>query len=104
MSEIEVMSKSSSEDMPSQIAEIIKISVGNRDRNTENLSLNIKLNSQNYALWSRMIKVAIGGKSNSLLSHIFGNLDESDSDSEAHEWWEQYDFVVLSWLIQNIEP
>ncbi|GJT29311.1 hypothetical protein Tco_0909586 [Tanacetum coccineum] len=37
---------------------------------SDNLQINIKLNSQNYALWTRMIRVAIGGKSKTLLNHL----------------------------------
>nr|GFA26500.1 hypothetical protein [Tanacetum cinerariifolium] len=49
-----------------------------------------------------MIRVAIGGKSKFLLSHL--TIDPPDQTSEDYEQWEQEDLIVFSWLIQNIEP
>ncbi|XP_071729103.1 uncharacterized protein [Rutidosis leptorrhynchoides] len=49
-----------------------------------------------------MIKVAIGGKSKSLLKHL--TTAPPSSDDEMYEQWEQDDLVVFSSLIQNIEP
>ena len=69
---------------------------------SDNLQINFKLNSQNYALWTRMIRVAIGGKSKALLKHLISNPpDQSDAN---YDQWEQDDPIVFSWLIQNIEP
>ncbi|GKB07916.1 ribonuclease H-like domain-containing protein [Tanacetum coccineum] len=48
-----------------------------------------------------MIRVAIGGKSKSLLSYL--TTDPPDQKSEDYEQWEQEDLIVFSWLIQNIE-
>ncbi|XP_071726757.1 uncharacterized protein [Rutidosis leptorrhynchoides] len=73
-----------------------------RPKLTSSLKININLNSQNYALWSRMMKVAIGGESKNLLNHLSSNAPESDDSSNSQ--WEQDDLVVFSWLIQNIEP
>nr|GEY93320.1 putative Gag-polypeptide of LTR copia-type [Tanacetum cinerariifolium] len=69
---------------------------------SDNLQINLKLNNQNYALWTRMIRVAIGGKSKALLSHLIS--DPPSQDNESYEQWEQEDLIVFSWLIQNIEP
>nr|GEV36128.1 putative ribonuclease H-like domain-containing protein [Tanacetum cinerariifolium] len=49
-----------------------------------------------------MIRVYIGGKSKSLLSHL--TTDPLDQTSKDYEQWEQEDLIVFSWLIQNIEP
>nr|GEY64380.1 putative Gag-polypeptide of LTR copia-type [Tanacetum cinerariifolium] len=49
-----------------------------------------------------MIRVAIGGKSKYLLSHLTS--DAPEQSSETYEQWEQEDLIVFSWLIQNIEP
>nr|GFA98668.1 putative Gag-polypeptide of LTR copia-type [Tanacetum cinerariifolium] len=68
----------------------------------DNLQINLKLNNQNYALWTQMIRVAIGRKSKALLSHLTS--DPSSQDNESYEKWEQEDLIVFSWLIQNIEP
>ncbi|XP_071717920.1 uncharacterized protein [Rutidosis leptorrhynchoides] len=69
---------------------------------SDSLKINISLSSQNYALWARMIKVAIGGKLKHLLNHLTSN--PPDHDSEEFDQWEQEDLIVFSWLIQNIEP
>nr|GEY34510.1 hypothetical protein [Tanacetum cinerariifolium] len=49
-----------------------------------------------------MIRVAIGGKSKALLSHL--TKEPPEKTSETYETWEQEDLIVFSWLIQNIEP
>ncbi|CAH1454159.1 unnamed protein product [Lactuca virosa] len=49
-----------------------------------------------------MIRVAIGGKSKALLSHLTS--DRPSQDKQSYEQWEQEDLIVFSWLIQNIEP
>ncbi|XP_076912477.1 uncharacterized protein LOC143570814 [Bidens hawaiensis] len=69
---------------------------------SDNLQINLKLNSQNYALWTRMIRVATGGKSKGLLKHLTSY--PPDPSDATYEQWEQDDLVVFSWLIQNIEP
>ncbi|KAK9050026.1 hypothetical protein SSX86_031005 [Deinandra increscens subsp. villosa] len=69
---------------------------------SDSLKINLKLNSQNYALWTRMIRVAIGGKSKTLLNHLTEN--PPDMKEEKYGQREQEDLVVFSWLIQNIKP
>nr|GEW57751.1 putative Gag-polypeptide of LTR copia-type [Tanacetum cinerariifolium] len=49
-----------------------------------------------------MIRVAIGGKSKALLSHLTS--DPPSQDNESYEQWEQEDLIVFSWIIQNIKP
>nr|GEY94028.1 ribonuclease H-like domain-containing protein [Tanacetum cinerariifolium] len=71
-------------------------------KHSDNLQINLKLNNQNYALWTRMIRVAIGRISKALLSHLTS--DPPSQDNESYEQWEQEDLIVFSWLIQNIEP
>ena len=66
---------------------------------SDNLKISLNLTSQNYPLWARMIRVAIGGKSKALLNHLTQNPPEPMDDQ-----WEQDDLIVFSWLIQNIEP
>ncbi|XP_076949280.1 uncharacterized protein LOC143621873 [Bidens hawaiensis] len=88
-----------------QIANLLKNSLNTTNTNhklSDCLTISVKLNSQNYALWARMIRVAIGGKSKTLLSHLSGN--PPNPEDEKYEQWEQEDLVVFSWLIQNIEP
>ncbi|KAF5781204.1 putative RNA-directed DNA polymerase [Helianthus annuus] len=88
-----------------QIANLLKHGVNPQPKSpklSDSLQINLKLNSQNYALWTRMIRVAIGGKSKNLLKHLTSNPPKQDD--ETYEQWEQDDLVVFSWLIQNIEP
>nr|GEU35840.1 putative ribonuclease H-like domain-containing protein [Tanacetum cinerariifolium] len=92
-------------DLSLQLANLLKNGLNQQPQNpklSDNLQINLKLNSQNYVLWTRMIRVAIGGKSKSLLSHM--TTDPPDQTSEDYEQWEQEDLIVFSWLIQNIEP
>lgn len=92
-------------DLSLQLANLLKNGLNQQPQNpklSNNLQINLKLNSQNYTLWTRMIRVAIGGKSKSLLSHL--TTDPPDKKSEDYEQWEQEDLIVFSWLIQNIEP
>ncbi|KAL9998504.1 hypothetical protein Hdeb2414_s0541g00913981 [Helianthus debilis subsp. tardiflorus] len=71
---------------------------------SDKLEIGLKLNNQNYALWARMIRVAIGGKSKALLGHLSGNPTPPKPTDDEFERWEQDDLIVFSWLIQNIEP
>ncbi|XP_076948972.1 uncharacterized protein LOC143621434 [Bidens hawaiensis] len=94
----------SGSDLSLQLANLLKNNLyqPHNPKLSDNLQINPKLNSQNYALWTRMIRVAIGGKSKTLLSHLTS--DPPNQTSEDYEQWEQEDLIVFSWLIQNIEP
>nr|GEV62677.1 putative Gag-polypeptide of LTR copia-type [Tanacetum cinerariifolium] len=92
-------------DLAIQLANLLQNNVNQLPQNPklfDNLQINLKLNSQNYALWTQMIRVAIGGRSKTLLSHLTKNPPEQTN--ENYETWEQEDLIVFSWLIQNIEP
>ncbi|KAJ0471582.1 hypothetical protein HanLR1_Chr15g0559371 [Helianthus annuus] len=100
---------SNNNDLAMQITNLLKNSLTNQNQTpkqnlSDSLRINLKLNSQNYALWARMIRVAIGGKSKSLLSHLTGKPAPPKPNDENFDQWEQDDLVVFSWLIQNIEP
>nr|GEV82311.1 hypothetical protein [Tanacetum cinerariifolium] len=78
---------SSGSDLSLQLANLSKNGLNQQPQNpklSENLQINLKLNSQNYALWTRMIRVAIGGKSKSLLSHL--TTDPPDQTSNLTEY------------------
>nr|GLL30062.1 uncharacterized protein LOC109155214 [Ipomoea trifida]GME19494.1 putative gag-polypeptide of LTR copia-type [Ipomoea batatas] len=97
------------DDLATQITNLIKNGLNSQNQNpkqnlSDSLTISLKLNSQNYALWARMIRVAIGGKSKTLLSHLSGNPAPPNPEDDKYEQWEQDDLVVFSWLIQNIEP
>ncbi|PWA87275.1 ribonuclease H-like domain-containing protein [Artemisia annua] len=96
---------SSGSELAIQLANILKTNINQQPQNpklSDNLQINLKLNNQNYALWTRMIRVAIGGKSKNLLTHL--TKEPLEETNELFETWEQDDLVVFSWLIQNIEP
>ncbi|KAJ0494379.1 hypothetical protein HanRHA438_Chr12g0564211 [Helianthus annuus] len=87
-----------------QIANLLKNGVQTQTQNpkpnpSDSLKISLNLTSQNYPLWARMIRVAIGGKLKALLNHLTQNPPEP-----INEQWEQDDLIVFSWLIQNIEP
>ncbi|KAJ0495991.1 putative RNA-directed DNA polymerase [Helianthus annuus] len=92
----------SGDDLSLQLANLLKNSQPKSPKLSDSLQINLKLNGQNYALWTRMIRVAIGGRSKNLLKHLTSN--PPDQKHETYEQWEQDDLVVFSWLIQNIEP
>ncbi|CAH1428107.1 unnamed protein product [Lactuca virosa] len=102
-------SNNSNNDLNAQLTNLFKTTLNNQNQTTkqslsDSLKISLKLNSQNYALWARMIQVAIGGKSKSLLSHLSGVPAPPDPLDDQYEQWEQDDLIVFSWLIQNIEP
>ncbi|XP_071704000.1 uncharacterized protein [Rutidosis leptorrhynchoides] len=90
-------------DLTSQLASLLRNNMSfQQPKISDNLKISLNLNSSNYSLWSRMMKVAIGGKSKALLAHLTTNPPENNH--ETYEQWEQKDLIVFSWLIQNIEP
>ncbi|XP_071688035.1 uncharacterized protein [Rutidosis leptorrhynchoides] len=87
-------------ELTSQLAKLIQANSENQSqRHTDSLKINVALNNSNFSLWSRMIKVAIGGKSETLLNHL-----TEDPPTSNNQKWNQDDLVVFSWIIQNIEP
>nr|GEW13601.1 putative reverse transcriptase, RNA-dependent DNA polymerase [Tanacetum cinerariifolium] len=95
----------SGDDLSLRLTNLLKNGFNNQPQNpklSNNLQINLKLNNQNYTLWTRMIRFSIGGKSKALLSHLTSNPPKQSS--ETYEQWEQKDLIVFSWLFQNIEP
>ncbi|XP_071721007.1 uncharacterized protein [Rutidosis leptorrhynchoides] len=87
-------------ELTSQLARILQTNNENQSqRHPDSLKISVTLNNSNYSLWSRMIKVAIGGKSEALLHHLTEDPPETNNQK-----WNQEDLVVFSWIIQNIEP
>lgn len=66
---------------------------------SDNLTIGVKLNGENYSLWATLIRKAIGGRG--LSSHLTGTAPSPNDPSFAR--WEQEDECVFTWLIQNIE-
>lgn len=94
------MSEEDTNSLAIQIANILKNGVQNQTQiqNTkpnqfDSLKINLKLTSQNYPLWARMMRVAIGGKSKALLNHL--TQEPPKSTDEEYEQWEQDDLIVF---------
>ncbi|XP_076933537.1 uncharacterized protein LOC143599475 [Bidens hawaiensis] len=103
------MSEEDNNSLAIQIANLLKNGVQTQTQNrnskpnpSDRLKISLNLTSQNYPLWARMIRVAIGGKSKAFLNHLTQNPPEPTD--ENYDQWEQDDLVIFSWLIQNIEP
>ncbi|XP_071741087.1 uncharacterized protein [Rutidosis leptorrhynchoides] len=87
-------------ELTSQLARNLQTNNENQSqRHPDSLKISVTLNNSNYSLWSRMIKVAIGGKSEALLNHL-----TEDQPTSNNQKWNQEDLVVFSWIIQIIEP
>ncbi|KAJ0939340.1 hypothetical protein HanRHA438_Chr02g0059991 [Helianthus annuus] len=103
------MSEEENNNLALQIANLLKNGVLNQTQNqnskpnpSDRLKISLNLSSQNYPLWARMMRVAIGGKSKAFLNHLTQKPPELTD--ENYDQWEQDDLVIFSWLIQNIEP
>jgi len=65
------------------------------------LSIDFKLNGDNYPLWATFMKKAIGGRGKK--SHLTGIPPVPEEIEPTYEKWEQADITVFTWIIQNIE-
>ncbi|XP_042044356.1 uncharacterized protein LOC121790141 [Salvia splendens] len=68
-------------------------------KNSKNVTVAFKLNGKNYPLWSRLMKVKIGGRGT--YSHI--RKEPPEPGSTGYDDWEEDDLVVFSWIVDNIE-
>ena len=66
---------------------------------TSELKIAEKINYQNYTKWCRLKQIAIKRKGR--LSHITDTPPQPTDSTYAQ--WKQRDYVVLSWIISNIE-
>jgi len=69
--------------------------------NLDNLSIDFKLNRDNYPLWATLMKKAIDDRGKK--SHLTGIPLAPDEIEPTYEKWEQTDQIVFTWIIQNIE-
>ncbi|KAG6436982.1 hypothetical protein SASPL_101889 [Salvia splendens] len=67
----------------------------------ESVSIGIKLDGNNFPVWSRLMRITIGGRE--LLDHLEGDIDPPKKDDPKFKSWQAEDYVVFSWLIQNME-
>ncbi|XP_047947116.1 uncharacterized protein LOC125193380 [Salvia hispanica] len=67
----------------------------------ESVSIGVKLDGNNFPVWSRLMRIAIGGRE--LLDHIEGDAEPPKKDDPKFKSWQAADYVVFSWMIQNME-
>ncbi|XP_019239257.1 PREDICTED: uncharacterized protein LOC109219268 [Nicotiana attenuata] len=56
----------------------------------------------NYALWSRSMRIGLLGKSK--IGFMDGRYPKSKFEPEFHEQWEKVNAVVLSWIMNVVRP
>lgn len=70
-----------------------------RLRNNKNVTVAFKLNARNYPLWSRLMKVKIGGRG----AYSYIKKDPPEPGSKGYDDLEEDDLVVCSWIFDNIQ-
>ncbi|XP_075095829.1 uncharacterized protein LOC142173853 [Nicotiana tabacum] len=58
--------------------------------------------SDNYALWSRAMRIGLLGKSK--LGLVDGRFPKSKFEPELHDLWEKVNAIVLSWIMNVVRP
>ncbi|XP_075085109.1 uncharacterized protein LOC142168338 [Nicotiana tabacum] len=58
--------------------------------------------TDNYALWSRAMRIGLLGKSK--LGFVDGRFPKSKFDPELHYLWEKVNAIVLSWIMNVVRP
>ncbi|XP_075101245.1 uncharacterized protein LOC142176789 [Nicotiana tabacum] len=58
--------------------------------------------SDNYALWSRAMRIGLLGKSK--LGFVNGRFPKIRFEPELHDQWEKVDVVILPWIMNSIRP
>lgn len=64
------------------------------------LNLSEKLNQSNFLIWSRMMHIALGARDR--LNHITDDPPPKTDPDQKN--WTQKDALVISWIIDNINP
>ena len=92
-------------EMALQIVRILKndgSSGQNQNQVSKKISLTVKLNGENYPLWSRLMEVEIDVRGCG--EHISGETAEPAVTDPDFLRWRQEDIRVLSWILQYLEP
>ncbi|XP_047961865.1 LRR receptor-like serine/threonine-protein kinase ERECTA [Salvia hispanica] len=92
-----------------QFAEFMRLNVSQKTSNHQPSSLESigevrltdKLNGDNYHLWVKLMRRAIGGKG--LASHISGVTDPPPPTDPHFDRWQQRDDCCFNWIISNID-
>ena len=86
-----------------QIARLLQPSqIPTISQNDHPVRIDVKLNNDNYIIWVRMMKIAIGGRGR--LSHLTGQPASPNPTDAEYPTWRQRDMQVFSWITQAIEP
>nr|GEV35436.1 putative Gag-polypeptide of LTR copia-type [Tanacetum cinerariifolium] len=90
----------SGDDLSLRLTNLLKNGFNNQPQNpklSDNLQINLELNNQDYTLWTRMIRVAIDGKSKALLSHLTSDAPEQSSNlTKYHTAKTLWDALVIT--------
>ena len=65
------------------------------------IQMGIKLDGQNYALWSQVMEMYIAGKGK--LGYILGDIPQLEPTDPTFRKWRTENAVVKGWLINSIE-
>lgn len=74
----------------------------NLQRSVPTISLSVKLNENSYSLWSHLIRMKIEEQGN--LQYLTGVPTPPDVEDPDYPQWEYDDFIVCSWILDNVEP
>ena len=72
-----------------------------RLRMSKHVTLAVKLNGNNYPLWQKLMRIAIGGRRAN--RHITGIPAPPEPGGKGYTEWEETDMIVFSWIVDNIE-
>ncbi|XP_062026215.1 uncharacterized protein LOC133742542 [Rosa rugosa] len=72
------------------------------DENPNQRLCSVLLNEFNYLAWSRAVTLALGGRSK--LNFVNDKNNIPDASSSEYESWLSKDQLVMSWLINSMEP
>ena len=62
-----------------------------------------KLNGKNFREWAQTVKLAIGGKSK--MEYLTGEVKQPETtDTKAFQRWQSENSMVMSWLINSMQP
>ncbi|XP_070665168.1 uncharacterized protein [Malus domestica] len=62
----------------------------------------VLLNEFNYLPWSRAVSLALGGRSK--LRYVNGTIKPPESTSLSFDAWHSNDQLVMSWILNSMEP
>lgn len=61
-----------------------------------------RLNGDNYNSWYRSMRISLSAKNK--IGLITGKIKEPSADSDEHALWQRCNDMVLSWILNSLEP